>query len=138
MERQFPSLFITEAFSLWSVSNDGQSENRRNKTSYITLSKLGNACEFPKQKLSFARKEDILRHPPWQPGTGLASPGMATRCRPASTSGQRETLGDTHRRSQHARSAQMHAQFSWRCVRTPEVVGVFNLQITALVLQLSL
>ena len=77
VERQFPSLFITEAFSLWSVSNDGQSENRRNKT-YITLSKPGNALEFPKQKLSFARKEDILRHPPWQPGTGLASPGMAT------------------------------------------------------------
>lgn len=118
MERQFPSLFVTEAFSLWSISNDGQPENRRNKTSYITLSKPGNALEFPKQKLSFARKEDILRHPPWQPGTGLASPGMATRCRLASISGRRETLGDTQRRSQHVRSAEIHVQSSWRCIRT--------------------
>ena len=114
-EGQFPSPFITEVFFLWSLSNDGQSENRRNKTSYITLSKPGNASEFPKQKLSFARKEDILRHPPWQPGTGRASPGMATQCRPASISGQRETQVDTHPRT---RSAETHAQFSCRYVRT--------------------
>lgn len=43
-------------------------------TSYITLSKLGSALEFPKQKFYFAKKEDILKPPPWQQGAGLETP----------------------------------------------------------------
>lgn len=87
-------------FFVWSVSNDGQSENRI--TPYITLSKPGSALEFPKQKLSSSRKEDILKPPPWQQGAGLATAQASQDGgRPASFRWRRATLANTHHRSQH-------------------------------------
>lgn len=88
---------------VWSVPKDGESGNRRNITSYIILSKSSNDWEFPKRNLHFAKKEHILKPPPWQPRPGpntLQSSQDGDRL--ASFSCPGVTLAEPRCRGQHA------------------------------------